>query len=84
MCRNSVVNVVEIKKESIDSYDSVTTCLRPYGDQALRIKIPNFFCFATRRAPAIICKAGFPRGEFVRANEKFSNVIGWRKIEFFH
>ena len=42
-----------------DSYDTVTTCLRPYGNQALRIKIPNFFLFATRRAQAIICKLIF-------------------------
>ena len=39
MCRNSVVNVVETEKESISTvrhvYDTVTTCLRPYGNQAL-------------------------------------------------
>ena len=57
MCRNSVVNVVEIKKESIST--TVTTCLRPYGNQALRIKIPNFFCFATKRAQAINCELIF-------------------------
>ena len=45
MCRNSVVNVVEIKKESIST--TVTTLLQHAYDhmenQALRIKIPNFF-----------------------------------------
>ena len=35
MCRNSVVNVVEIEKESIST--TVTTCLRPYRNQALRL-----------------------------------------------
>ena len=34
MCRNSVVNVIEIEKESIST--TVTTCLRPYGNQALK------------------------------------------------
>ena len=33
MCRNSGVNVVEIEKESIST--TVTTCLRPYGNQAI-------------------------------------------------
>ena len=33
MCRNSVANVIEIEKESIST--TVTTCLRPYGNQAL-------------------------------------------------
>ena len=35
MCRNSVVNVIEIEKESIST--TVTTCLRPYENQALMI-----------------------------------------------
>ena len=29
-------------------------------------------------------EACFPLGEFVRANSKFSNVIGWQKSELFH
>ena len=29
-------------------------------------------------------EAGFPLDEFVRAKEKLSDVIGWRKIELFH
>ena len=40
MCRNSVVNVIEIEKESIST--TVATCLRPYGNQAL---IPRCFAF---------------------------------------
>ena len=35
MCRNSVVYVIEVEKESIST--TVTTCLRPYGNQALQI-----------------------------------------------
>ena len=37
MCRNSVVNVVEIEKESIST--TVTTCLRPYGNQTINFQI---------------------------------------------
>ena len=33
MCRNSVVNVIEIEKESISK--TVTTCLRPYRKPGL-------------------------------------------------
>ena len=42
MCRNSVVNVIEIEKEFIST--TVTTCLRPYGNQVLSSRV---YCVLT-------------------------------------
>ena len=72
MCRNSVVNVVEIKKEYLyDSYVTVTTCLRPYGNQALRIKIPNF---QGRRKQPLAAGAAISKGHTFFAPSNISCV----------
>ena len=48
MCRNNVVNVIEVEKESIST--TITTCLRPYGNQALQSPGNVFMHVQTRSA----------------------------------